>query len=74
MANESNQFKKGEQVEWNTPQGETEGVIEKKLTEPTEIKGHHVNASKDDPQYLVKSSKSGKKAAHKPESLEKAED
>jgi len=70
----SDQFKQGDRVEWKTSQGKTEGTVEKKLTEPTDIKGHHVAASKDNPEYLVKSKKSGKEAAHKPESLEKTED
>ncbi len=65
------QFKKGDRVQWNTSQGETEGVVEKKLTEPAQIKGHPVKASKDNPEYLVKSDKTGKEAAHKPESLDK---
>jgi hypothetical protein len=65
------QFKQGDRVQWNTSQGKTEGKVEKKLTEPTDIKGHHVAASDENPEYLVKSDKSGKKAAHKPESLEK---
>lgn len=70
----SDSLKKGDHVEWNTSQGKTQGKVEKKLTEPTEIKGHHVEASPDNPEYLVKSDKSGKKAAHKPESLEKLDD
>lgn len=70
----SEQFKKGDRVEWKTSQGKTEGKVEKKLTEPTDIKGHHVAASKDNPEYLVKSEKSGKEAAHKAEALEKAKD
>jgi len=68
------ELKKGDRVRWNTSQGETEGVIKKKLTEPTEINGHHVAASKDNPEYLVESSKTGKEAAHKPEALKKIED
>ena len=43
--------------------------MEKKLTSPTEIKGHGVKASKENPEYLVKSDKTGAEAAHKPESL-----
>lgn len=62
----------GDTVEWQTSQGETEGEVKKKLTKPTDIKGHHVAASKDNPEYLVESEKSGKEAAHKPESLKKA--
>jgi len=64
-------LKKGDRVEWNTSQGKTRGTVERKLTSETDIKGHHVAASKDNPEYLVKSEKSGKEAAHKPESLKK---
>ena len=62
---------KGDQVEWNTAQGKTSGKVEKKLTSDTSIKDHHVSASKDDPQYQVKSDKTGAKAAHKPSALTK---
>ncbi|MDZ8053164.1 MAG: DUF2945 domain-containing protein [Aulosira sp. ZfuVER01] len=65
---------KGDKVKWNTAQGETTGEVEKKLTSPTDIKGHHVAASKDNPQYLVKSDKTGKEAAHKPDALENIEE
>ncbi|MGI0484445.1 DUF2945 domain-containing protein [Pantanalinema rosaneae CENA516] len=68
------QFKSGDQVEWQTSQGKTQGQVEKKLTKETEIKGHHVAASDDNPEYLVKSDKTGKEAAHKPESLKKIQD
>jgi hypothetical protein len=70
----SKDFKKGDRVEWNTSQGKTEGNVKKKLTSETDIKGHHVAASKDNPQYLVESEKSGKEAAHKPESLKKIDE
>lgn len=33
------------------------------------IKGHHVDASKENPEYLVKSDKTGAQAAHKSEAL-----
>lgn len=64
-------FKKGDKVTWNTSQGKTTGTIKKKLTSPIEIKGHHVAASKEEPQYLVVSEVSGEEAAHKPEALSK---
>ncbi len=64
-------LKTGDKVEWQTPQGKTSGTVKKKLTKPMEIKGHHVAASRENPEILVESSKSGKKAAHKPESLKK---
>lgn len=69
----TDKLKKGDKVEWNTSQGKTKGVVEKKLTQPTDIKSHHVNASKDDPEYLVISDKTGAKAAHKPDALNKTD-
>ncbi|MEB2846765.1 DUF2945 domain-containing protein [Rhizobiales bacterium RZME27] len=64
--------KKGDKVTWETSQGETKGKVVKKQTSDTKIKGHTVRASKNDPQVIVESSKSGKRAAHKPEALRKA--
>ena len=64
-------LKTGDKVEWETSQGKTSGKVKKKLTAPTKIKGHKVAASEDNPEYLVESEKSGKEAAHKPESLKK---
>jgi len=63
--------RKGDHVAWETSQGETRGVVEKKLTAPLDIKGHHVAASNGNPEFLVKSYKSGKEAAHKAEALRK---
>lgn len=68
------ELKKGDHVEWQTSQGKTTGKVKKKLTGETEIKGHHVAASKDNPEYLVESDKSGDEAAHKPGSLRKVDD
>ena len=68
------EFKKGDKVEWNTSQGKTTGEVKKKLTSPTDIKEHHVAASEDNPEYLVESDKTGKEAAHKPDALKKVED
>ncbi|MBC8163602.1 MAG: DUF2945 domain-containing protein [Roseiflexaceae bacterium] len=68
----ANEFKKGDKVEWETSQGTTHGTVKKKLTSPTDIKGHHVAASKDNPEYLVESDKTGAEAAHKPDALKKS--
>jgi len=65
------ELKKGDKVEGDTGQGKTHGMVEKKQTTETHIKGHKVAATKDDPQYIVKSDKSGAKAAHKPDALKK---
>lgn len=65
----------GDRVEWNahggksTTSGNALGRVIKRLTEPMKIKGHEVKASKDNPEYLVESEKSGTRAAHKPSAL-----
>ena len=58
-------------MEWNTPQGKTQGKVKKKLTSSTEVGGQKINASDDDPRFLIESQKSGKESAHKPDSLSK---
>ena len=65
------ELKPGDKVAWDTSQGETQGKVVKKQTTPTMIKTHKVAASKDNPEYIVKSDKSGKIAAHKPAELRK---
>jgi hypothetical protein len=65
----TNEFKNGDKVRWNSLNGSVDGVVVKKLTSDMQIKDHHVKASKDDPQYLVKSDKTGAEAAHKPDAL-----
>ncbi len=65
------EFKAGDKVEWNTPQGKTRGVVKEKLTSRTEVGGQSVAASDDDPRYLVESEKSGKEATHRPNALKK---
>ena len=67
----SESLKKGDKVTWETSQGKTEGRVVKKQTSDTKIKSHTVRATKDDPQLIVESSKSGKRAAHKPDALKK---
>ena len=64
-------FKAGDKVTWSSSGGGSTGKVVKKLTKPMEIKGHHVAASKDNPEYLVET-EDGKQAAHKPGALKKA--
>ena len=64
-------LRKGDKVEWSSHGGKAEGKVEKKLTDDTKIKGQQIRASKDDPRYLVKSEKSGAKAAHRAGALKK---
>lgn len=63
--------KAGDEVTWNTSQGKTKGKVEKVVTSKTKVGGHVAKASKEEPQAVVKSAKTGKKAVHKPASLKK---
>ena len=65
------EFREGDKVEWNTPQGKTRGTVRHKLTSDTQVGGQKITASENDPRYLVESEKSGKEAAHKPDALSK---
>jgi hypothetical protein len=62
-------LKTGDEVTWESSGGGSVGRVERKLTSPGKIKGHAVAASQDNPEYLVRSEKSGKVAAHKPGAL-----
>ena len=46
-----------------------EGTVEREITEDTQASGRTVRASEDDPQYEVRSDKSGRTAVHKPDAL-----
>ena len=64
-------LKKGDRVEWRSHGGKAEGKVEKKITSDTEEAGRKVKASKGEPQYKVRSEKSGGSAVHKPRALKK---
>lgn len=63
--------KKGDHVTWKSHGGAAHGVVERKQTSDTKIKGHQVRASPDEPQFIVKSDNGGE-AAHKAGALKKA--
>ena len=65
------EFTKGDHVTWSSHGGTAEGEVLREITSDTEVAGRQVRASKDDPQYLVRSEKSGGEAVHKPSALKK---
>jgi hypothetical protein len=71
MAQSDKDLKKGDEVTWKSHGGTAEGTVRKKITTETEAGGRTVKASKDEPQYLVRSDKSGGEAVHKPGALKK---
>jgi Hypervirulence associated proteins TUDOR domain len=68
----SNQFRKGDKVDWKSHGSTVTGTVEEKITSNTKSAGRTVRASKDEPQYRVRSDKSGRDAVHKPESLRRS--
>ncbi|GAA2450128.1 DUF2945 domain-containing protein [Streptomyces glaucus] len=68
---EGRKTKKGDKVAWSSHGGQAEGEVEKEITERTKAAGRTVDASPEDPQYRVRSEKSGKSAVHKPSALRK---
>jgi hypothetical protein len=61
---------KGDKVTWSSHGQTVHGEVVEKITENTKAVGRIVRASKDDPQYRVRSDKTGKDAVHKPSALE----
>ena len=64
-------FKAGDHVEWNSEAGRVRGTIKKKVTSATKFKTYIVRASKEEPQYLIKSDKTDHLAMHKGSALKK---
>ena len=64
-------FKVGDHVEWNSEAGRVRGTIKKKINSEIEFKGYAVHASKESPQYLIKSDKTDHMAMHKGSALKK---
>ncbi|MFE1460006.1 DUF2945 domain-containing protein [Streptomyces nigra] len=62
---------KGDEVTWKSHGSTAEGTVERKITRRTEAAGRTVDASAEEPQYEVRSEKSGRSAVHKPSALRK---
>jgi Hypervirulence associated proteins TUDOR domain len=62
-------FSKGDKVEWKSHGQNVKGTVEEKITDDKDAAGRKVRASKENPQYQVKSSKTGADAVHKPDAL-----
>ncbi|MEP7081332.1 MAG: DUF2945 domain-containing protein [Ginsengibacter sp.] len=62
-------FKIGDHVMWNSEAGHVSGKIIKIHKEDFDYKGYTHHASKEDPQYEIKSDKTDHIAAHKGSAL-----
>jgi hypothetical protein len=63
-------FNIGDHVSWNSEAGRVSGTIIAIHTRDFDYKGHVHHASKDDPQYEIKSDKTDHIAAHRGSVLE----
>jgi hypothetical protein len=64
-------FKVGDHVSWNSEAGRVRGTIKKKVISAIKFKTYTVRASKEEPQYLIKSDKTDHLAMHKAAALTK---
>ncbi len=64
-------FKVGDHVSWNSEAGHVRGTIKKKVISAIKFKTYIVRASKEEPQYLIKSDKTDHMAMHKGSALKK---
>jgi hypothetical protein len=64
-------FRQGDHVSWNSEAGRVRGLITRVITTRITFKGYTVHASKNDPQYEIKSDKTDHIAMHKGSALRK---
>jgi hypothetical protein len=69
MTKANKSLKKGAQVTWRSHGENVHGTVQRKITKRTEAAGRTVAASPDEPQYKVRSDRTGREAVHKPEAL-----
>ena|SRR5262245_24199871 len=62
-------FKRGDHIEWNSEAGRVRGIVMKKVVSKVEFKGYTHHASKEEPQYFIKSDKTDHIAIHKGSAL-----
>jgi len=65
------EFRTGDHVAWNSEAGRVCGTIKKRVTSAVKFKTYTVRASKEEPQYLIKSDKTDHMAVHKGAALKK---
>jgi len=67
-------FRRGDHVSWNSEAGRVRGRIIRVITTRITFKWYTVHASKDEPQYQIKSDKTDHIAMHKGSALRKLSD
>jgi hypothetical protein len=62
-------LRKGDKVSWQSHGQRVRGTVEERITSRTSAAGRTVDASQDEPQYRVRSDKTGRDAVHTEEAL-----
>jgi hypothetical protein len=65
----SNELERGDRVAWRTPQGDTTGVVVRRVTGVARARGHVAHASAAEPRFEVRSDRTGRTAIHAPDAL-----
>ena len=61
----SQAFKRGDHVSWNSEAGRVRGTVMKKVVSNVTFNGYTHHATKEEPQYFIKSDKTDHVAIHK---------
>ncbi|MFX4293523.1 DUF2945 domain-containing protein [Streptomyces bohaiensis] len=69
MADNDKKLAQGDHVTWRSHGKDVGGTVVRRIERRTEAAGRTVDASKDEPQYEVRSDSSGRTAVHTPQSL-----
>lgn len=67
-------YEVGDHVSWNSEAGRVRGRITRVVTSEVKFKGYTVHASRDEPQYEIRSDKTDHIAMHKGSALRKLSD
>jgi hypothetical protein len=67
----TSRFKRGDHVSWNSETGRVRGHIIRVVTSKIRFKGYTVHASREEPQYEIRSDKTDHIAMHKGSALRK---
>ncbi|MEU0559688.1 DUF2945 domain-containing protein [Dactylosporangium sp. NPDC006015] len=62
-------MKRGDKVRWRSHGKTVNGTVIRRVTGRTQAAGRTVAASEREPQFVVRSDKTGREAVHKPEAL-----
>jgi DUF2945 family protein len=69
MAESRKNPRKGDKVVWRSHGQDVPGRVVGRITERAEAAGRTVDASPDEPQFQVRSDKTGREAVHRAEAL-----